>query len=161
VLYKKCTAALYIGQVEEDEQAEVDAEVLRAAVGEFVRWARTGDVMPAGQAAVLGHLARGGALSITDLAARESVRHQSMARTVGLLADQGLLLVEADATDRRRVLVQITEEGLARLGDARRHRAAGIARAMQTQLDDEERAMCRRIPGILDKLAGRPSGDER
>ncbi|WP_370067033.1 MarR family winged helix-turn-helix transcriptional regulator [Streptacidiphilus sp. MAP5-3] len=141
---------------EEDGQAEAEAELLRVSVGEFVRWARAGDVMPGGQAAVLGHLARVGALSITDLAARESVRHQSMARTVGLLTDQGLVQVETDPLDRRRVLVQITGEGLARLGDERRHRAAGIAAAMQATLDDEERALCRRIPGLLDKLRGHP-----
>ncbi|WP_370152289.1 MarR family winged helix-turn-helix transcriptional regulator [Streptacidiphilus sp. EB129] len=147
--------------MEETEQAEVDAELLRAAVGEFVRWARTGDVMPAGQAAVLGHLARAGALSITDLAAREGVRHQSMARTVGLLAEQGLVLLEADAIDRRRVLVHVTDEGLARLGDERRHRTAGIAAAIRTELNDEERALCRRIPGILDRLRRGPSDGER
>ena len=136
------------------EQAAIEAELLRAAVGEFVRWARTGDVMPAGQAAVLGHLARVGALSITELAARERVRHQSMARTVGLLEDQGLVLVEADALDRRRVLVRITAAGSTRLAAERRHRAAGISAALRSELDDGEREICRQIPGILDKLRG-------
>jgi DNA-binding MarR family transcriptional regulator len=140
--------------VDEDKQAAADAELLRSAIGAFVRWARTGDTIPPGQAAVLGHLARTGALSITDLAAREKVRHQSMARTVRLLEDQGFILVETDAADHRRVLVRITAEGLARLGEERQHRNAGIAQAIRAELDEEERALVRRIPGILGKLTG-------
>jgi len=41
----------------------------------------------------------------------------------------------------------------------RRRRRVGTGRPasrqrIQTELDDEERALCRRIPGILDKLTG-------
>ncbi|MFF5078663.1 MarR family winged helix-turn-helix transcriptional regulator [Actinoplanes sp. NPDC000266] len=131
------------------------AEALRAAVGDFVRRARAGDRMPPGQAAVLGHLDRGGAVSIAELARREQVRHQSMTRTVHLLHDQSLVDLKPHGTDRRQVVVAISDEGRTALAEERRHRASGIAEAIRLDLDDEERAIVDRIPEILGKLRPR------
>ena len=129
------------------------AEELRAAVGEFVRHVRAHDTMPPGQAAVLGHLARAGALSIAELARREHVRHQSMTRTVTLLADQGLVSLGPAETDRRQVVVTIAAEGVRRLDAEREHRAAVITAALE-KLNGEERAVVARIPAVLRKLVG-------
>ena len=128
------------------------AEELRAAVGDFVRRARVHDKMPPGQAAVLGHLARSGPLSIADLAQLEQVKHQSMARTVGLLADQALVTLSRHDADRRRVMLTLTTAGADALASARLARAAGIARAIREDLDDAEREIIRRIPEVLRKL---------
>ena len=128
------------------------AEELRAAIGDFVRRARVRDEMPPGQAAVLGHLGRSGPLSIADLARLERVKHQSMARTVGLLADQGLVTLGRHDADRRQVVVTLTTSGGDALASARHARAAGIARAIREDLDDPERETIRRIPEVLRKL---------
>ena len=128
------------------------AEDLRTAVGDFVRRMRAADAMPPGQAAVLGHLDRSGPLPITELARREHVRHQSMTRTVGLLAEQGLIALAADEADRRRVLATITAPGADRLRTERERRTAGIARAIREDLDPAEREILARIPAILQKL---------
>jgi len=127
------------------------AEELRAAIGDFVRRARVHDEVPPGQAAVLGHLGRSGSLSIAELARREQVKHQSMARTVGLLADQGLVSLGRHEADRRQVVLTLTPAGGKALANTRRNRAAGIARAIH-DLDDDEREIIRRIPEILRKL---------
>ncbi|MET0422545.1 MAG: MarR family transcriptional regulator [Actinoplanes sp.] len=128
------------------------AEDLRAAVGGFVRRVRAHDTMPFGQTAVLGYLGRGGTLSIADLARREQVRHQSMTRTVNLLADQGLVTLSPAETDRRQVAVLLTPAGADRLAEVRRTRAAAIATALREQLTPEERAIVARIPEILRKV---------
>ncbi|MGW4945023.1 MarR family winged helix-turn-helix transcriptional regulator [Actinoplanes sp. NPDC004185] len=128
------------------------AEELRAAIGDFVRRVRVHDEMSPGQAAVLGHLARSGPLSIADLARLEQVKHQSMARTVGLLADQALVTLGRHDADRRQVMLTLTTSGGEALASARRARAAGIARAIREDLDDAEREILRRIPGVLRKL---------
>ena len=133
-------------------QALHDAERIRVAMGQFVRKLRAVDTTPAGQAAVLGYLARSGPLSITDLAELVRVRHQSMARTVKLLEAAGHAEVQPDPADRRRVLVLITREGTTRLRAERLSRASWIARAMHSQLDDSERDLLRQLPAILDKL---------
>ncbi|MEV4350575.1 MarR family transcriptional regulator [Actinoplanes sp. NPDC049596] len=128
------------------------AEALRVAIGDFVRRARAGDRMPPGQAAVLGRLDRDGALSIADLARRERVRHQSMTRTVHLLEGQGFVARRPHEADRRQVVVELSDQGRAALTEERRHRATGIAEAIRVDLDEEEREIVRRIPGVLRKL---------
>ncbi|MGA5302661.1 MarR family winged helix-turn-helix transcriptional regulator [Nucisporomicrobium flavum] len=129
------------------------AEELRSAMGDFVRYVREHDTMPRSQTAVLGHLDRSGALPIAELARRERVRHQSMTRTVGLLAEQGLVALAPGETDRRQVVVTITPAGVRRLDAERRHRAAFIAAGLDT-LNGEERAVVARIPAVLRKLMG-------
>ncbi|TCJ97682.1 MarR family winged helix-turn-helix transcriptional regulator [Nocardia alba] len=129
-----------------------DAEQLRLAVGRFVRRARSVDTVPAGQAAVLGHLRRDGPLAIVTLADRERVRHQSMARTVRLLADQGLVDVAADTSDKRRVIVTLSTTGGARIDDERTSRATWLAQAALRELTEEERTVLKRLPAILEKL---------
>ncbi len=141
-----------IVNMDEPRSGQDAAEELRAAVGQFVRRVREHDTMPAGQSAVLGHLARDGRLSITALAEREQVRHQSMARTVKLLLGQGLLDSIPDEQDRRRVMLQLTPAGAARMDGLRSDRAGWIARAAADRLTAEERAILFRIPGILSKL---------
>ena len=128
------------------------AEEVRAAIGDFVRRVRVNDRLPSGQAAVLGHLDRTGPLSIADLARREQVKHQSMTRTVNLLHARGDVTLDPDEQDRRRVVVKISAEGSRTLNDERDHRVSAIARALREQLDEEERAIVRRIPEILRKL---------
>ncbi|HEV2634175.1 MAG TPA: MarR family transcriptional regulator [Actinocrinis sp.] len=133
-------------------KAQDQAEELRAAIGRFVRQVRHEDGLPGGQAAALGHLSRDGALAITDLADRERVRHQSMARTVRLLADQALVEVAADERDRRRVVVGITALGESVLGADRTKRSARIADALIDRLSPAERALLAQMPALLDKL---------
>ena len=142
------TALLYCGAM-----SDLDlAEELRAAIGDFVRRARGNDTMPPGQTSVLGHLARCGPLSIAELARLEQVKHQSMARTVGLLADQALVTLGRHDADRRQVKLTLTTSGSDALASARHARAAGIARTIREDLDDTEREIIRRIPQVLRKL---------
>ncbi|MEV0710367.1 MarR family winged helix-turn-helix transcriptional regulator [Nocardia aurea] len=140
--------------MKDDDYSVADAEQLRLAVGRFVRHVRSVDTMPAGQAAVLGHLRRDGPSAIVALAERERVRHQTMARTVRLLADQGLVDLGTDANDKRRVIVTLSAAGAARLDDERTSRAAWIARAAQRELTDQERTVLQRLPTVLGKLVG-------
>ena len=135
---------------ESEDTADL-AEELRSAIGDFVRHVREHDTMPRSQTAVLGHLDRAGALSIAELARRERVRHQSMTRTVTLLADQGLVALGSAETDRRQVVVAITPPGVRRLGAERQSRAVLISAALD-RLNGEERAVVARIPAVLRKL---------
>ncbi|MEU7869159.1 MarR family transcriptional regulator [Dactylosporangium sp. NPDC049140] len=128
------------------------AEELRVSIGDFVRRVRVHDRMPPGQAAALGHLDRGGPLTIAELARREQVKHQSMTRTVNLLEGLGRVALRADDRDARQLLVAITAAGRAALGEERGQRAAAIARAMHDDLDESEREVLRRLPAIIRKL---------
>jgi DNA-binding MarR family transcriptional regulator len=131
---------------------ELDAEELRAAIGDFVRRVRVHAEMPPGQAAALGHLDRTGPLSIAELARLERVKHQSMTRTVGLLSEQGWVTLAPHEQDRRQVVVTATAAGRAVLNDERDARAALIDRALRASLTAEELAVLARVPAILRKV---------
>src|SRR5437868_1524017 len=99
---------------------ETVAHELWSAVGPLVRRLIAEKSMPFGQVSVLGKLEREGPLTCSGLAARERVRPQSMAQTVGELEAAGLLTREPDAADRRKVLLSLSPAGAATLERERR-----------------------------------------
>lgn len=103
-------------------------------------------------ASVLARLRATGPQRVTDLAAWESVSQPSMTTLVNRLAEQGLAERSADATDRRAVLVAITDEGRARLAARQRARAEALEFRM-TILDAEERALLTAAAPLLERLA--------
>ncbi|MQS11751.1 MarR family transcriptional regulator [Streptomyces kaniharaensis] len=126
---------------------------LRAAIGELVRSLRPDDTLPQNQAAVLGLLVRDErAYTVAELAARQRVRHQSMARTVALLTEAGLVTQQPHATDGRKLLVTATEAGRAALLEQRARREARIATAIEARLTPEERDRLRAAVELLRRL---------
>ncbi|WP_354639517.1 MarR family winged helix-turn-helix transcriptional regulator [Kitasatospora camelliae] len=122
---------------------------LRLAIGTLVRRLRVGDELPQNQAAVLGWLVREGPRTTSELADLQRVRHQSMARTVALLTEAGLVEQRRHATDGRKVLLAVTEAGTRALHTQRARREGEIAAAITERLDPEER---RRLADAVDLL---------
>ncbi|RKR91515.1 DNA-binding MarR family transcriptional regulator [Micromonospora pisi] len=152
-----CTALLVNGvkcPMPAPEAAAIAAE-LRTAMGKLTRRVKHEDRIPLGQVAVLGALDRDGAMTISDLAADQRVRPQSMARTVGLLIEQNLLTRRAHPTDRRKSLVDLSDMGQAALEAERGRRAGWLAQAIDAELTDEERALLARSAALLERLATR------
>src|SRR4051794_27441502 len=87
------------------------ASELRAVLGQLVRRLRAEHRFPLSHGAVLGRLDREGRQSVSDLAAAERVRPQSMAQTVNDLEADGLVARTPDPSDGRRALVELTEQG--------------------------------------------------
>jgi DNA-binding MarR family transcriptional regulator len=71
------------------------------------------DVRPVHDFALRAILA--GADSASELGRRMSVTKQAAAKTVSVLEERGYVARRSDATDRRRVQIQVTERGLALL----------------------------------------------
>jgi DNA-binding MarR family transcriptional regulator len=101
---------------------------------------------------VLGRLDREGPQSVSDLAASERVRPQSMAQTVGELEADGLVDRRPDPDDGRRALVDLTPEGRERLESDRRHRVGWLVEAIDELPADDRKALARAVP-ILGRLA--------
>ncbi|MCO5972973.1 MarR family winged helix-turn-helix transcriptional regulator [Actinoallomurus soli] len=131
------------------------AHELRLVVGRLVRGARRPEDLPTPQAAVLGHLGREGPLTTADLAERQRVRHQSMARTVGRLTALGLISAGSHPSDARKTLLTITDAGRAELQSQRIRRADWLAEAMASELDPEEQRDLARAVALLARLADR------
>ncbi|WP_043472294.1 MarR family winged helix-turn-helix transcriptional regulator [Kitasatospora sp. MBT66] len=134
------------------ETLELAAD-LRGAIGELVRALRPDDTLPQNQAGVLGLLVRDDrAYTVAELAVLQRVRHQSMARTVALLTESGLVTQQPHTTDRRKLLVTATEAGRAALSEQRARREARIAEAIEARLTSEERETLRSAVGLLRRL---------
>ncbi|KJY35095.1 MarR family transcriptional regulator [Streptomyces sp. NRRL S-495] len=134
------------------ETLELAAD-LRSAIGELVRALRPGDTLPQNQAGVLGLLVReDSACTVAELADRQRVRHQSMARTVALLTEAGLVTQQPHTTDRRKLLVSATEAGRTALYEQRARREARIASAIEARLTSDERETLRTAVALLRRL---------
>ena len=129
------------------------ASELRVVIGQLIRRLRQEHRFPLSHGAVLGRLDRQGPQSVSDLAQVERVRPQSMAQTVGDLEADGLVSRRPDPDDRRRALVELTEEGIATLTADRRRREGWLAQAIADDLDDEERELLQQAIGLLRRLS--------
>ena len=128
------------------------ASELRLVLGQLVRRLRAEHRFPLSQGSVLGRLDREGPQSVSDLAAAERVRPQSMAQTVGELESDSRVQRRPDPTDGRRALVELTEKGRAELEADRRHRVGWLATEIE-RLAPEEQATIARATELLRRMA--------
>jgi DNA-binding MarR family transcriptional regulator len=128
------------------------ASELRVVLGQLMRRLRSEHRFPLMHGAVLGRLDREGPQSTADLASAERVRPQSMGQTIAELEAQGLVSRRPDTSDKRRVLLELTETGRRTLEDDRRRREGWLANAIADDLDVHEREILDRAVGLLARL---------
>ncbi len=124
-------------------------------LGALIRRLRAQHGFPLGQGAVLGRLDRGGPQSVSDLAAAERVRPQSMAQTVSDLESDGLVERRPDPNDGRRALVELTAQGRETLVADRRRRDGWLAQAIDRDLSPDEQNVLSEAVELLRRLAER------
>ena len=129
------------------------AHELRETLGRVVRRLRAEPGPSVGRLAVLGRLDRDGPSSISDLAARERMRPQSMAQTVHDLETAGLVSRRPDPADGRRAFVELTPAGLDLLGTTRARRETWLSDVLERELDADERALVHRALVLLSRIA--------
>ena len=131
------------------------ASELRAVLGQLLRRLRSQHRFPLSHGAVLGRLDRCGPEGVSDLAAAERMRPQSMAQTVAELEADGLVARRPDPTDRRRALVELTKRGREVLTADRQAREGWLAQAIEHDLSLDEQSVLREAVGLLRRLAER------
>jgi DNA-binding MarR family transcriptional regulator len=129
------------------------AHDLRETVGRVLRRLRAEPGPPIGQLAVLSRLDREGPASISDLAAADRMRPQSMAQTVRDLEDAGLVSRRPDPADGRRHFVELTDAGLQTLLATRARREDWLTQALDRELDADQRELLRRAVALLNRVA--------
>jgi len=92
------------------------------------------------------------ALSALELAEHEKVQPPSMTRVIAVLEERQLVLRSPHPTDRRQVILKVTEEGRAVVQRVRRAKDAWLARRL-AELTAEEHATLRAAVPILEKLS--------
>jgi DNA-binding MarR family transcriptional regulator len=104
------------------------------------------------QFAALSALERHPGMTPGELAEREKVQPPSMTRVIAALEERGLVMRAAHLTDRRQVVLTVTDEGRTVVQRSRRRRDAWLAKRLK-ELTPQERATLRAAAPILEKLS--------
>ena len=104
------------------------------------------------QLAALAVLDRHGAMTPGELAEHEKVQPPSMTRVIAVLEERLLVMRAPHLTDRRQVMLTVTEQGRELVSQARRRRDAWLAKRLK-ELSPEERAVLRAAAPVLEKLS--------
>ncbi|MFI5622029.1 MarR family winged helix-turn-helix transcriptional regulator [Nocardioides sp. NPDC051685] len=105
-----------------------------------------------GSMAVLGALYATDEMTLGALAARERVQPPSMTRMVNFLEEGGYVVRRQGETDRRQVLVSITDKGRRTVRKDRLSRDAWLAQQL-VDLDADELAALRTAASIMERIA--------
>src|SRR5262245_54370348 len=120
-----------------------DAGELRVSMSRLARRLRQeaqGPGLTMSQRTALSRLYRLGPATLSELAAGEQGRPQSMARTIDALDAAGMVRRAPHPTDRRRHVITLTERGRTEIAVDRSRRDAWLARTMAATLSPSERA---------------------
>ena len=104
------------------------------------------------QLAALAALERHESMTPGELADHEKVQPPSMTRVIAVLEERGLVRREPHATDRRQVILTVTDEGRDLVQRVRRRREAWLAQRLQ-ELTPNERQTLRAAAPILEKIS--------
>ncbi|HJY86568.1 MAG TPA: MarR family transcriptional regulator [Candidatus Acidoferrales bacterium] len=129
-------------------QTEELAERLHSTAIHLLRLVRVEDratgIAPA-RLSALSVIVLGGPVSLGDLARAEQVRPPTMSRIVDALEAEGLARRRANQQDRRTLLIEATEKGVAILKQGRKRRvkflASYLSQLANSELVDIERAV--------------------
>ena len=131
------------------------ARELRVVFGRLHRRLRAvggeGELTPS-QMSVLSRLDKDGPATASALAHAERIRPQSMAGTLGVLDEHGLLQRAPDPGDGRRQVISLAPAGRARLEDNRQAREEWLARSIREQFSDGEVDTITEALTLLDRL---------
>src|SRR5215472_3925034 len=125
-------------------EAESDAGLASALRISVSRLAR--------QLGALATLERHGAMTPGELAEHEKVQPPSMTRVIAVLEQRSLVMRAPHATDKRQVVLTVTDEGRNLVHQSRRVREAWLAKRLR-ELTPDERAKLRAAAPILEKLS--------
>ena len=104
------------------------------------------------QLAALSALERHESMTPGELAEHEKVQPPSMTRVIAVLEERGLVLRAPHATDRRQVILTVTQEGRDLVQLVRRRREAWLAQRLQELSPDERQILSAAAP-ILEKIS--------
>jgi DNA-binding MarR family transcriptional regulator len=104
------------------------------------------------QLAALAALARHDSMTPGELAEHEKVQPPSMTRVIAVLEERGLVKREPHATDRRQVILTVTDEGRDVVQRVRLRREAWLAQRLQELTPDERQILSAAAP-ILEKIS--------
>lgn len=128
--------------------------ILRSAVREDVPW----ESLPMAQVELLQRLAEEPGLGVSEVAERQHLARNTVSNLVQQMVTAGLLERRPHETDRRAVVLTLTEAGRERLRSWQRANERRLGRALQSLSDTELDAINEALPALR-ALAGRMEAD--
>lgn len=131
------------------------AAAVRESVTRFnrrLRRERPDSDLTLSQLSALAVLDRRGPISPTELAASERIKPPSMTRILAALEVRGLVVRSPHPSDKRQVIVALSETGAGLVRENRRAREAWLAREL-AKLTPQQRETLAAAMSILDNLA--------
>ena len=132
------------------------ADRLHSAAIHLLRYARKQDVLsregPA-RLSALSVLVFGGPMTLGQLATAEQVKPPTMSRIVAGLRSSGLVRIDADVRDARRIRVSATAKGERVLQEARQRRIRSLARVLD-EVSEQETEVLREAAEIIERAIG-------
>jgi DNA-binding MarR family transcriptional regulator len=132
------------------------ASALRSSIlrlSRQIKWQRADDTeLTANQMSVLGALGRHDAMTLGELATHEKVKPPSMTRIVSNMEAAGLVRRVPHETDKRQVVVELTEAARRLMAANRRRRDEWLQLRLKA-LTPEERDILRKAAPVLERLA--------
>ena len=104
------------------------------------------------QLAALAALERHSAMTPGELADHEKVQPPSMTRVITVLEERGLVVRAPHASDRRQVVLTVTDYGRQVIQQSRKLREAWLAKRLR-ELTPQERSALRAAAPVLEKLS--------
>ncbi|HEY2079193.1 MAG TPA: MarR family transcriptional regulator [Streptosporangiaceae bacterium] len=104
------------------------------------------------QLAALAALERHSAMTPGELADHEKVQPPSMTRVITVLEERGLVVRAPHASDRRQVVLTVTDYGRKVVQQSRKLREAWLAKRLR-ELTPQERSALRAAAPVLEKLS--------
>ena len=132
------------------------ASALRSSIlrlSRQIRWQRVDDAeLTANQLGVLGALNKHDAMTLGELAEHEKVKPPSMTRIVSNMEAAGLVVRRPHETDKRQIVVELTDIARELILANRRRRDEWLKTRLKT-LTPEERDILRKAAPVLERLA--------
>ncbi len=91
-------------------------------------------------------------LQPSELASMEKITNQSMSQILNHLLELGYISRKASDTDKRKVLISLTENGEKMLSQLRSERDEWLAKAIRKTCSNEEEELIKKVIGPLTKL---------
>ncbi|GAA3072338.1 MarR family winged helix-turn-helix transcriptional regulator [Streptomyces glomeratus] len=140
------------GVSESAARAARDLRVLFSRLRRRIREVAGDDELTPSQVSALTLVGKGGAATASTLASAEGVRPQSMAATLAVLEQHGLIRRSPDPDDGRRQLVTLTDTGRERVEGDRQARQEWLTRALQDHYTEDERRTVLEALSLLERL---------